>query len=89
MKPLMRRLIHQRYAVEITNSLYVGKDAGTNHQCQHVYGNEECCANGECDKHSDRNLCVVVELNFHHRHLITEQFRSRIQLWSNSVNNEK
>lgn len=73
----MRRLINERYAVKVADSLNVGKDASADHQREHVNGHEKCCANGKCDQHSDRDLCVVVQLNFHHCHL-----KARVESWA-------
>lgn len=65
----MRWFMYQRYAVEITNSLNVWKNAGADHERQHVYGNEECRAYWESNQHSYGDFCVSIKLNLYHRHL--------------------
>lgn len=59
-KPLVRRLVNKWYTMKIAYSLNIRKNAGTNHECEHVHGYEECGTHGERYQHAQRHLCVVI-----------------------------
>lgn len=58
--------------MEVADGLYVGQDAGADHESQHVDGDEERGAHGEGDQHAVGDLRRLggVQLHFHHGHLL-------------------
>lgn len=65
----MRRLLHRVEVVDIADSLYVGQNAGADHQSEQVNRHENSGAGTESDKESRWIGIAVVQLHFYHSHL--------------------
>lgn len=71
--PLVWRLLHRVEVVDVADSLYVGQNAGTDHQGEEVNSHEHGGAGAEGDEESRRVRIGGVQLHFHHRHLTQKE----------------
>lgn len=69
MHSLVWRLLHRVEVVDIADSLYIGQNAGADHQSEQVDSHKHSGAGTEGNEEGRWVRVAVVKLHFYHRHL--------------------